>query len=40
MNVEISDLTRRFGRTQAVGGVSLRAGAGVFGLLGANGAAR
>jgi len=34
MNAEISDLTRRFGRTQAVGGVSLQAGAGVFGLLG------
>ena len=34
MNVEITDLTRRFGRTQAVAGVSLQAGAGVFGLLG------
>jgi ABC-type multidrug transport system ATPase subunit len=38
MNVEISDLARRFGRTQAVSGVSLPAG--VFGLLGPNGAAR
>ena len=34
MNVEISELTRRFGRTQAVAGVDLRAGPGVFGLLG------
>ena len=32
MNVDITDLTRRFGRTQAVAGVSLEAGAGVFGL--------
>ena len=34
MNVEITDLTRRFGRTQAVDGVSLQTGPGVFGLLG------
>ena len=40
MNVEISDLTRRFGRTQAVAGVSLETGAGVFGLLGPNGAGK
>ena len=40
MNVEISDLTRRFGRTQAVDGVSLQAGAGVLGLLGPNGAGK
>jgi ABC-type multidrug transport system ATPase subunit len=40
MNVDISDLTRRFGRTQAVAGVSLRTGAGVFGLLGPNGAGK
>ena len=40
MNVEITDLTRRFGRTQAVAGVSLQAGAGVFGLLGPNGAGK
>jgi len=38
MNVEITDLTRRFGRTQAVAGVSLETGAGVFGLLGPTGA--
>ena len=40
MNVEITDLTRRFGRTQAVAGVSLETGAGVFGLLGPNGAGK
>jgi ABC-2 type transport system ATP-binding protein len=40
MNVEIADLTRRFGRTQAVDGVSLQAGCGVFGLLGPNGAGK
>ena len=40
MNVEISDLTRRFGRARAVDGVSLQAGAGVFGLLGPNGAGK
>ncbi len=40
MNVEITDLTRRFGRTQAVAGVSLRTGPGVFGLLGPNGAGK
>jgi ABC-type multidrug transport system ATPase subunit len=40
MNVDITDLTRRFGRTQAVAGVSLRTGAGVFGLLGPNGAGK
>jgi ABC-2 type transport system ATP-binding protein len=40
MNVEISHLTRRFGRTQAVAGVSLETGAGVFGLLGPNGAGK
>ena len=40
MNVEISDLTRRFGRTQAVAGVDLRTGAAVFGLLGPNGAGK
>ena len=28
MNVEISELTRRFGRTQAVAGVDLQAGPG------------
>ncbi len=40
MNVDINDLTRRFGRTQAVAGVSLRTGAGAFGLLGPNGAGK
>jgi len=40
MNVEIAELTRRFGRTQAVAGVSLQAGPGVFGLLGPNGAGK
>jgi len=40
MNVDISDLTRKFGRTQAVAGVSLQAGPGVFGLLGPNGAGK
>jgi ABC-2 type transport system ATP-binding protein len=40
MNVEISDLTRRFGRTRAVAGVDLQAGPGVFGLLGPNGAGK
>jgi len=40
MNVEITDLTRRFGRHQAVAGVDLRAGPGVLGLLGPNGAGK
>jgi ABC-2 type transport system ATP-binding protein len=40
MNVELTDLTRRFGRTRAVDGVSLETGAGVFGLLGPNGAGK
>jgi ABC-type multidrug transport system ATPase subunit len=40
MNVEISDLTRRFGRTRAVAGVDLAVGPGVFGLLGPNGAGK
>jgi ABC-2 type transport system ATP-binding protein len=40
MNVELTDLTRRFGRTQAVAGVNLQAGQGVFGLLGPNGAGK
>ena len=40
MNVEITDLTRRFGRTKAVAGVDLEAGPGVFGLLGPNGAGK
>jgi ABC-type multidrug transport system ATPase subunit len=37
MNVEIDDVTRRFGHTQAVAGVTLETGPGVFGLLGPNG---
>jgi ABC-type multidrug transport system ATPase subunit len=40
MNVEITGLTRRFGRTVAVAGVDLQAGPGVFGLLGPNGAGK
>ena len=40
MNVEIVDLTRRFGRTQAVAGVNLALEPGVFGLLGPNGAGK
>ena len=40
MNVEISDVTRRFGRNQAVAGVRLETGPGVFGLLGPNGAGK
>src|SRR5712671_1278222 len=40
MNVEITGLTRRFGRTKAVAGVSMEAGSGVFGLLGPNGAGK
>ncbi len=40
MNIEITGLTRRFGRNQAVAGVDLQAGPGVFGLLGPNGPAR
>ena len=40
MNVELTELNRRFGRTQAVAGVSLQTGAGVFGLLGPNGAGK
>jgi ABC-type multidrug transport system ATPase subunit len=40
MNVEIAGLTRRFGRNQAVAGVDLETGPGVFGLLGPNGAGK
>jgi len=40
MNVEIHDLRRRFGRTDAVAGVSLEVGVGVLGLLGPNGAGK
>src|SRR5487761_511161 len=40
MNVELTDLTRRFGRNHAVAGVNLEAGPGVYGLLGPNGAGK
>jgi ABC-2 type transport system ATP-binding protein len=40
MNVELNDVTRRFGRAQAVAGVTLETGPGVFGLLGPNGAGK
>jgi ABC-2 type transport system ATP-binding protein len=40
MNVEITSLTRRYGRTTAVAGVDLQAGHGVLGLLGPNGAGK
>jgi ABC-2 type transport system ATP-binding protein len=40
MNVELTELNRKFGRTRAVVGVSLEAGPGVFGLLGPNGAGK
>jgi ABC-2 type transport system ATP-binding protein len=40
MNVEITGLTRAFGRTTAVAGVNLQAGPGVLGLLGPNGAGK
>src|SRR5580693_760919 len=40
MNVEMTGLTRRFGRNLAVAGVDLNAGPGVFGLLGPNGAGK
>ena len=40
MNVELTDLTRRFGRTQAVAGVNLEAGPGCSGCSGPNGAGK
>ena len=40
MNIEITELTRRFGRTWAVAGVSLQAGPGVSGCSGPNGAGK
>src|ERR1041384_3796378 len=40
MNVEITRLPQRCGRTIAVAGVDLRAGPGVLGLLGPNGAGK
>ena len=40
MNIELSDLTRKFGRTTAVDRVTLDAEPGVLGLLGPNGAGK
>jgi ABC-type multidrug transport system ATPase subunit len=40
MNVEITGVTRRFGHTQAVAGVDMETGPGMFGLLGPNGAGK
>jgi ABC-2 type transport system ATP-binding protein len=40
MNIELTDLTRRFGRNQAVAGVTMQVGPGVLGLLGPNGAGK
>jgi ABC-2 type transport system ATP-binding protein len=40
VNIELSDITRKFGRNMAVDGVSLEVGPGVFGLLGPNGAGK
>ena len=40
MNIELSDITRKFGRNTAVDGVSLDVGPCVFGLLGPNGAGK
>ena len=40
MNIELTSVTRTFGRNRAVDGVSLKAGPGVLGLLGPNGAGK
>jgi len=40
MNIELTNVTRSFGRNRAVDGVSLEVGPGVFGLLGPNGAGK
>jgi ABC-2 type transport system ATP-binding protein len=40
LNIELTDIARTFGRNRAVDGVTLTAGAGVFGLLGPNGAGK
>jgi ABC-2 type transport system ATP-binding protein len=38
--VRVQDVTKRFGRTQALAGASFSAGSGVTGLLGPNGAGK
>jgi ABC-2 type transport system ATP-binding protein len=40
VNIELTDVSRSFGKNKAVDGVSLEAGSGVFGLLGPNGAGK
>jgi ABC-2 type transport system ATP-binding protein len=40
MNIEVSEVTRKFGRTRAVAAVTMSAGPGVLGLLGPNGAGK
>jgi ABC-2 type transport system ATP-binding protein len=40
VNIELTDITRKFGRNKAVDRVSLTVGPGVFGLLGPNGAGK
>jgi ABC-2 type transport system ATP-binding protein len=40
VNIELTSVTRAFGRNRAVDGVSLEAGPGVLGLLGPNGAGK
>jgi ABC-type multidrug transport system ATPase subunit len=40
VNIELKGVTRSFGRTKAVDGLSLQAGPGVLGLLGPNGAGK
>jgi ABC-2 type transport system ATP-binding protein len=40
LNIELTDLTRNFGRNTAVNGVTLTLGPGVHGLLGPNGAGK
>jgi ABC-type multidrug transport system ATPase subunit len=40
VNIEVSGVTRSFGKSKAVNGVSLDAGLGVLGLLGPNGAGK
>jgi ABC-type multidrug transport system ATPase subunit len=40
VNIELSSVTRSFGKNNAVNGVSLDAGPGVLGLLGPNGAGK